>query len=93
VAVVAEGIHPRADKKQALLSVMNALRGTTAPLVMEFIAHYERIISNVLASSELIAPSSSLAWASRVIIHRSASLIHHNILKRADWYGWNRFAG
>jgi hypothetical protein len=39
------------DEKQALLSVMNALR-TTAPLVMEFIAHYERIVSNVLESSD-----------------------------------------
>jgi hypothetical protein len=44
--------HPSwsADEKQAILSVMNALgslRGTTTPLVLEFIARYERIMADV----------------------------------------------
>jgi len=37
------------DEKQAVLSVMNALgsvRGTTAALVIDFIAHYERILTD-----------------------------------------------
>jgi len=43
--------HPSwsADEKQAILSVMNALgslRGTATPLVLDFIAHYERILAD-----------------------------------------------
>jgi hypothetical protein len=43
------------------VNALGLLRGTTAPLVMEFIAHYERIVSNVLRIIRLIASSSSLA--------------------------------
>jgi hypothetical protein len=37
------------DEKQAVLSIMNALgslRGTVAPPVMDFIIHYERVLSD-----------------------------------------------
>ena len=37
------------DEKQAVLSIINALgslRGTAAPLVMDFIIHYERVLAD-----------------------------------------------
>jgi hypothetical protein len=43
-------------EKQAILSVMNALgslRGTATPIVLDFIAHYERTLADAGINPEL----------------------------------------